>query len=136
MEAWLLSLAASIAAAASAWPKQKIQQMEASRECCRVICIYLGMTPDTECLANLWVAMTAATVKMSDINAGDDIDAKSMGLLPFPPKEFEDLKHLNLYQKNSWHKTWKFLLLSCRFYRILIPAWYGKHPWLLGTSNG
>eukprot|EP00438_Fugacium_kawagutii_P016607 Skav236393 [mRNA] locus=scaffold29:251915:252331:+ [translate_table: standard] len=131
MEASLLSLAVSIAAAAALWSPKELQQMEASREGCRMVCSYLGITPETRCLANLWVALTAAMVKMGDFSAGEDIDVNGMGL-PLQPKEFEDLKRLNIYQK-------KFLVQDLETLIEFLPKVRDFNPslaWLASVAAG
>ena len=91
--ATLLLVADQLAAAAAAWSTDQNERLEACRECCRTICTQVGLTEATACMANLWVCITMAQVKLQGFT-GEDIDATSMGL-PKRASTLESIKDLN-----------------------------------------
>eukprot|EP00438_Fugacium_kawagutii_P015737 Skav210644 [mRNA] locus=C8891178:237:572:- [translate_table: standard] len=71
--------------------------MEGSREFCRAVCFFCGVTEDTGCLADLWIGLTSAVVQMGGL-AGDDITIQSMCASPIT-SDLDCLRELNLYQR-------------------------------------
>ena len=94
----LLALATLISQAAATWPEKKLEELECCREWCRNICLKIGLGPATLCLADLWVAITCAQVKLSDLNP-EEIDESSMGVRHASQAPISDLRKLNPYEK-------------------------------------
>eukprot|EP00438_Fugacium_kawagutii_P013036 Skav208329 [mRNA] locus=scaffold1961:118223:118633:+ [translate_table: standard] len=99
MEAALLMMAQNIAALAMAWPEELLNDLEAARECCRTVCYHVGISEDTDPLADLWTTLTM-TQSMLNGHPGDDIDVSGMGLTN-TPADLTCLRKLNIYQKKA-----------------------------------
>ena len=93
----LLVFATLISQAAATWPEKKLEQLECCREWCRNICLKIGLGPATLCLADFWVAITCAQVKLCDLNP-EDINESSMGVRAFQAP-ISDLSKMNAYEK-------------------------------------
>ena len=74
--------------------------MEASREACRSVCTWLGLTAETQCLGDFWTVITIAQVRLEGFE-GNDIDLSSMGIPRGEPVGWAGLSKLNHYQKHA-----------------------------------
>lgn len=75
----LLLIASALAADASTWSPEQKENMERCREFCRTTLTHIGLAECTRCLADLWVVLTMAQVKMAGFE-GRDINIAGMGL--------------------------------------------------------
>jgi hypothetical protein len=121
MEAMLL-LAGLMADHFANSDKTSLEQLEAAREGCRILCLQVGLGPHTACLGQLWCSITAAQVRMQGL-AGDDVGLQSMGV-PSRVSSFDTLNNLNCYQKFFLHKELKTL-------EALLPVFQKMAPELI-----
>ena len=94
--AWLLAFATRISAMATFWPTSELEKLECSREWCRNTCLHLGRNSVTQCLVDLWVALTCAKCKLSGLD-GADVDEQSIGA-PIFDAPMTEINKMNPYQ--------------------------------------
>ena len=84
------------------------------------MCLAIGLAPQTECLATLWRAITAAQVQMRGL-PGDDITVASMGVPRTVWSGFAELKKLNSERKSCLKE--ELIMLQ-----NLLPAFKDMEP--------
>ena len=98
----LLMFAAMIFQEAATWPEEKLEKLECCREWCRNICLKIGLSLTTCCLADFWVAMTCVQVMIAGLDPAD-INESSMGVQAFAAP-ISDLSKMNPYEKLHYKK--------------------------------
>ena len=103
------------------WPEKRAEKLEASREACRNTCLCLGITMETQSVADLWIGITKAQVKMNGFT-GDDITISSIGV---PMDKFLDLNHvttLNIYQRKAMRDDLTMLQKMLPYLKDMHPS--------------
>ena len=99
---WLYVFAARIAALAKDWEPQELEALERCREFCRNLCLKAGLAHDTQCLCDLWIALTSAKVKLTSDMDGHDIDESSMGVFRCRSNSWDFSQKMNVYEIKSF----------------------------------
>ena len=84
------------------WSIDSIDNLEVIRELCRNTLMWLGRSPDTECLVTMWIELTKVKVQIEGLD-GSSVTADSIGL-PACNKPVEHIKNMNQYQKDQFKK--------------------------------
>ena len=103
----LYLFAARIAALAKDWEPEELEKLERCREFCRNLCLKAGLAHDTQCLCDLWVALTSAKVKLTSEMEGHDIDENSTGVMRCRSISWDFIQKMNVYERFFSRKTSK-----------------------------
>lgn len=108
------SVAADLAAFISrrSWTFQQTEDFESSRECARNIVCKVGWDHDTDPLVTYWVCLTKVKV-LNDGRDASDILPCGMGSIHEPPVGIDDLRFLNIYQKDFMKSEVKGFKKTC-----------------------
>ena len=108
------SVAADLAAFISrrSWTFQQTEDFESSRECARNIVCKVGWDHDTDPLVTYWVCLTKVKV-LNDGRDASDILPRGMGSIHEPPVGIDDLRFLNIYQKDFMKSEVKGFKKTC-----------------------
>ena len=90
------------------WSIDSIDNLEVIRELCRNTLMWLGRSPNTECLVTMWIGLTKAKVQIEGLD-GSSVTADSIGL-PAWNQPVEHIKHMNQPQKDQFKKEVAVLL--------------------------
>jgi hypothetical protein len=122
----LYLFAARIAALAKDWEPEELEKLERCREFCRNLCLKAGLAHDTQCLCDLWVALTSAKVKLTSEMEGHDIDENSMGVMRCRSISWDFIQKMNVYERKFFKEDLQALQGMLVKFADLEPGLIGR----------
>jgi hypothetical protein len=122
----LYLFAARIAALAKDWEPEELEKLERCREFCRNLCLKAGLAHDTQCLCDLWVALTSAKVKLTSEMEGHDIDENSMGVMRCRSISWNFIQKMNVYERKFFKEDLQALQGMLVKFADLEPGLIGR----------